>query len=245
MLSPPLPWYQLRRGKGRLPIRIKISSIGGLEVTASPSTHVEEVTEFLNSRSPWIARYVMRYGLALSPRWEPTSLWTPSVGRSKEVEDRATAHAWPSWATSPATEQLGGPMDFPILAGQLRRFARRDLDLALRQEFERLTSADIWIRVPLNLRTAWMSGRWGSCHQAGRITINLAAAFLASPLRRHIIAHEISHLFVGDHSAAFWSTLERYDPEWGHHRAMLTSSASALPWWTRVRPTHELVLWRA
>lgn len=245
MSNPPLPWYQLRRGKGRVPIRIKISSIGGLEVTASPSTPVEEVTEFLNARSPWITRHVTRYGLAHFPSWVPTSLWNPNVGRSKQVEDRATARAWPSWATSPVMEPRGGHMDYPLLAGELRRFVRRDLDLALRQEFDRLLSTDLPTHLRPTLRTAWMSGRWGSCHQAGRITLNLAAAFLAPPLRRHIIAHEISHLSVGDHSAAFWSTLERYDPGWGHHRALLTSTASALPWWTRVRPTHELVLWRA
>jgi predicted metal-dependent hydrolase len=224
-------------------LRLKLSSIGGLELAAPPKTQAEEIARFLDARMDWIARHANRFRLAQLPEWDPTSLWTPSSPRAQEIDDRSSVMGWYSWAASPDKGLRDRTSTFPELARQLRQLARHELDMALRSEFDQLARALLLAGDPPMLRTSWMATRWGSCHQAGRVTLNLAAAFLNPALRRHIVAHEISHLGVADHSRAFWEALECYDPDWKRHRTLLGSMAPALPWWVRVRPTLEFVLW--
>ena len=67
-----------------------------------------------------------------------------------------------------------------------------------------------------------MKTRWGSCSpQSGRIRFaqNLGAQHPREI--EYIVVHELAHLFVPNHSPAFWSLVEQHLPDWRERHARL------------------------
>ncbi len=54
--------------------------------------------------------------------------------------------------------------------------------------------------------------RWGSCDGAGVIKLNWRLLMLPPALCDYVLLHELCHLAVPDHSAAFWALLSRFCP---------------------------------
>jgi predicted metal-dependent hydrolase len=61
---------------------------------------------------------------------------------------------------------------------------------------------------------AWVNNqksRWGSCSVDDRsIRLSLALADYPGWVRDYVIVHELAHLLIADHSAEFWSLVDRY-----------------------------------
>jgi predicted metal-dependent hydrolase len=53
---------------------------------------------------------------------------------------------------------------------------------------------------------------WGSCSGLNNINLNLHLMRLPEDLRQYVICHELAHLKVRNHSAAFWAYLETLFP---------------------------------
>lgn len=54
--------------------------------------------------------------------------------------------------------------------------------------------------------------RWGSCTATGNLILNWKVFLAPMPVVDYVIAHEMAHLKVMDHSPKFWETLEMLDP---------------------------------
>ena len=65
----------------------------------------------------------------------------------------------------------------------------------------------------------------GSCNQRGEIRLNWRLVQLPEALADYVVAHEVAHLIELNHSARFWSVVERLLP--GH-----ASRRRALEDWT-------------
>ncbi len=63
--------------------------------------------------------------------------------------------------------------------------------------------------------------RWGSCGPDGRIRIS--RLLLRAPLEvlDYVLAHEIAHLKIRNHSARFWALVEEIFPGYSKHRKWL------------------------
>jgi predicted metal-dependent hydrolase len=53
---------------------------------------------------------------------------------------------------------------------------------------------------------------WGSCDQHGVVRLNWRLIQLPPELALYIVAHEVAHLVHLNHSARFWSLVERLHP---------------------------------
>ncbi len=63
--------------------------------------------------------------------------------------------------------------------------------------------------------------RWGSCSPSGELRINLRIMMAPALVIDYVVAHEICHLLVMNHSKRFWSTVEQVMPDYRARRQML------------------------
>jgi predicted metal-dependent hydrolase len=73
------------------------------------------------------------------------------------------------------------------------------------------------------------STRWGSARIDGAIRLNWRLIHCTPAVVDYVVAHELSHLRVMDHSAQFWQTVESVVPDYAHLRKQL--KAGDVPQW--------------
>jgi predicted metal-dependent hydrolase len=71
--------------------------------------------------------------------------------------------------------------------------------------------------------------RWGTAHADGLIRLNWRLIHFRLPVIDYVVAHELSHLRVMDHSPRFWDTVGTVVPEYAQLRRQLKDEALA-PW---------------
>ena len=65
------------------------------------------------------------------------------------------------------------------------------------------------------------STRWGSASVDGAIRLHWRLVHFRMPVIDYVVAHELSHLRVMDHSPRFWETVETVVPDYGDLRQQL------------------------
>ena len=71
--------------------------------------------------------------------------------------------------------------------------------------------------------------RWGTAHSDGTIRLNWRLVHFRMPVIDYVVAHELSHLRVMDHSPRFWDTVSTVVPDYADLRGQLKDEA--LPPW--------------
>jgi len=71
--------------------------------------------------------------------------------------------------------------------------------------------------------------RWGTAHADGTIRLNWRLVHFRLPVIDYVVAHELSHLRVMDHSPRFWETVGSVVPDYAHLRGQLKDEAIP-PW---------------
>ena len=71
--------------------------------------------------------------------------------------------------------------------------------------------------------------RWGTAHADGAIRLNWRLIHFRLPVIDYVVAHELSHLRVMDHSPRFWDTVRTVVPDYAQLRGQL--KAEPLPPW--------------
>ena len=66
--------------------------------------------------------------------------------------------------------------------------------------------------------------RWGSCSRDGDLRFNWRIIMAPLPLVDYVIAHEVCHLRLKNHSAAFWRLLRRLMPDYEQRRERLRTA---------------------
>jgi predicted metal-dependent hydrolase len=96
------------------------------------------------------------------------------------------------------------------------RIAARELVTALAEEqAERIGVAYQRIRIG-GQRTLW-----GSCSARGTLSFNWRLVLAPLEVLDYVVAHELCHLRVPDHSRRFWTLVERHRPHWRDQRDWL------------------------
>ncbi len=70
--------------------------------------------------------------------------------------------------------------------------------------------------------------RWGTCFSDGRIYFNWKLLLAPESIIEYVIAHELCHLKVPNHSISFWQHVETVIPDWKKRRRWLRINGHAL-----------------
>lgn len=73
--------------------------------------------------------------------------------------------------------------------------------------------------------------RWGSCSSRGNINLNLKLIFLPPLLVRYIMIHELCHTLHMNHSACYWESVARFDPDYAVHDREMKHAWRFVPAW--------------
>jgi predicted metal-dependent hydrolase len=245
--------YAFRRGKRRT-IGMAVGP-DGLEVSAPRWVTLGEVESALHEKADWIsrklvemqerqqqlgaARIIWRDGVVVPYLGESLQVVLDSSSTLKKNSAQFEAASSPSPAdAAPQTLQASNVMHIlrvglPLNAepAQIRDAVQAWLMRHAKTLFtERLNHfapqlGVQWQRLSLSSATT----RWGSASAQGAIRLNWRLVHHKLAVIDYVVAHELSHLRVMDHSPRFWDTVHSVMPDYAERRRVLKDEP--LPPW--------------
>lgn len=208
-------------------------------VTAPEGRSPEAVAARVRRRAPWILRQQRELELYLPqtpPRQYRSGETHYYLGRQYRLKILDTSEAEPVEAGLTTAETVKLTRGFltvktadkqntshiqHLVEEWYRKQAHRVLPQRLDAMLPRFASIG-----PLfpTIKIRKMQTRWGSATDTGTITLNLKLMQVAKPSIDYVIVHELCHLAEHNHSAAFYSLLDRMMPDWRTRRQQLNQS---------------------
>ncbi|PIT79001.1 metal-dependent hydrolase [Limnohabitans sp. B9-3] len=232
--------YAFRRGKRRT-IGMVVGP-DGLEVSAPTWVTVGEVESALRQKAEWISRKLIEMGERHAQMGAQRIVWCDGVvvpylgGQLKVVLDSGSALKKNSAQFEPALHDLSPHtlrLALPLHATPEQ--IRDAVQAWLMRQAKALFTERLHHFAPL-LNVQWQrlslssaATRWGSASSSGAIRLNWRLVHHKLDVIDYVVAHELSHLRVMDHSPRFWDTVKTVMPDYAERRRVLKSEA--LPLW--------------
>lgn len=207
-------------------LRIEVLPSGAVQVLAPTGTPQETVLQIVQGKARWIVRQ-QRYFRQYDPRTTNREYLSGEthlyLGRRYRLKVHAVddvggvklsgryLHLYCAEASD--TDAKGALMDAWYLD-----HAKRVFGDALEEALQHRVFKDI-PKPRLGIRR--MRRRWGSCTPSGRIALNLQLVRAPRRCIEYVIAHELCHLVVPDHSREFLRLLGRVMPDWEARKDLL------------------------
>jgi predicted metal-dependent hydrolase len=235
--------YVLRQSPRARRLRVTIHPERGVIVSLPAAArrgwgHPDALVErFLAEREAWIRSHLVRQQ-ATRARLEDR----PHVDDGRLVPYRGEAHRIrivpaPAGVRASRVSRVGGDDEDELLVERVARDARdtRDileawfrgrareaLDEALQRHGPSLGVA------PRSVTIRDTTSRWGSCSRRGALSFSWRLVLAPPAALEAVAAHELCHLRVFGHSAAFWALLETRVPDHATWRRWLRTHAPEL-----------------
>jgi len=221
------PPYTVRKNKRARRVGLKITREKGLEIVLPWGLFRANVDEILNEHRDWIEKTVKRLDLDLhtEPRL-PEELYLRAI-HEQWVIDPAEAH--PEQLPLPLLGDniLSRPGDEPEKRQKMHKWLikkGKDNLLPWLHQISILTGLEY-----SKGSIRGQSSRWGSCSPDKRISLNYKLLFLKPNLVRYVLIHELCHTIHLNHSQAFWSLVEQFDPDYKVHKRELNQVGEFIP----------------
>jgi len=219
--------------------------VDGLEVRAPRWVRIQEVESTLHEKADWIIRKLSEMQVREKKLAANTIQWCegaviPYMGDTLVIAlDPTHEHQKPNAKLQTVKEASDGSRQHILYIGlphaasseQLRDATQAWLMKQAKQIFtERLNHfAPLlgvqWTRLSLSNANT----RWGSASTGGSIRLSWRLIHFKIDVIDYVVAHELSHLQVMDHSARFWDTVETVIPDYVNRRMQLKDES--IPRW--------------
>ena len=73
--------------------------------------------------------------------------------------------------------------------------------------------------------------RWGSCSVTATISLNACLLFQRPEVVDYLVIHELTHVKHMNHSARFWTAVEKHCPDWRRLDRELVQGWRSVPRW--------------
>lgn len=210
---------------------LRVHADGRVTVSAPKRCSDKVIREFVNSKSDWIMTQLEK----LECRQTEHPIPANTLYETGEI------HEYRGCACTLIVEETGGrgrvsfreELDKKVLLMYAPKGSSAEQRKALLEGFyrEQLKAVipellENYVRIVGKAPTDWrirnMKTRWGTCNvQSGRIWLSLHLAKKPLQCLEYVIAHELTHLHVPNHSKAFWERMDVYYPNWREVRNLL------------------------
>ncbi|MFN2251571.1 MAG: M48 family metallopeptidase [Anaerolineae bacterium] len=215
----------------RLRVTVKPDGVEVVVPAGTPRDGPRGIDSFLSAKSRWILRHhtqmAERRGSGLAQAYSSGSRLLYR-GRRLEIDVRRTDVTSPV-VTCPGRFVVEVPWDRPgkQLDEPLDDIVRSALHAWMRDRADE--DSRRWVAEYCDLLGVQAKGvrlskaktRWGSCNRKGVVRVNWRLVQAPSDVMEYVVAHEVCHLLVRNHSDRFWATLGRVMPDWPLRKARL------------------------
>ncbi len=188
----------------------------GVEVVRPASASDEDVSAFLRRNEGWVVAQINRMASLRELRHpvrrqsgEILYRGAPTRVRIEFVETRARCNRV-AWCEGEIVVRRGSETQTPAARG-LENWLRRQARLAIADYLPEVTARmgqEPGLVYVMEQRT-----KWGNCSSRGNLSFNWRLILAPDFVLRYLVAHEVVHLVVPDHSAKFWLTVQSICPE--------------------------------
>lgn len=197
-----------RRGVKNM--RLSVAADGKVRVTIPFWATYASAVGFAESRSQWIQSNLP----------QPTALLAHGqhIGKAHRLYFEAGDVEQVRTRLSGSEIRIIRPRQQYITHPDVQAAARRASIRALRVETEKLLPgrlkqlADNYGFTYSDIQVKQLKGRWGSCDNHRRITLNLFLMQLPWPLIDYVLLHELTHTKHMNHGPEFWHEFLRHEP---------------------------------
>jgi hypothetical protein len=220
----------------------KVFPSGRVEIVAPRWATQHCVQQFIERHHAWIERKSgearARHPVAAAaPQGLPQSIELVALGerwqvRHEEAAGRAVVAARPAADGAPGAgvlELRGPPAHDAAWHGVLRDWLREHVRTPFAQRLQAVAHEHSFAYSRMVLRR--QRTRWGSCSAHGSISLNVCLAFQPPQVLQYLMIHELAHTRHMNHSARFWSAVERSCPDWRAFDRELRHGWKRLPHW--------------
>lgn len=204
-------------------LTLRLAPDGNPRVTAPKRTSKKQIMEFVARHQHWLNEQREKHGV---PELISDGALIPLRGVPHKIQSSGSLRGRIEVLSTATTPTLVIPGDPAATARRLRSFlmaeARRDCIEALAHYAARIGRAT----PPLSLRDP--KSRWGSCSAKGAIMLSWRLIMAPPEVLRYVVAHEVAHCVVFDHSPAFWAEVARLDPDYKQSQRWLKQHGRSL-----------------
>ncbi len=188
-------------------LRLRVDDNGDVLVSAPYGVSREQIDEFVESRTEWIARRraeLSEHTAELSDGSPITifgEIYTVRIRQGRE-ECEISGNTLLVTLSEPENTARAEQLVLTYMAKECRE--------VLENAFVHCLALSGYRGAPPKLRLALLKSCWGSCNRRSNvITLNLYLCKLPKRFAEYVVAHEVTHLFVPNHSDEFYSFGER------------------------------------
>jgi predicted metal-dependent hydrolase len=224
--------YTIRRSDRARHARIQVGG-DGVEVVVPRRFPLRDVEPFVEEKRRWIERTLARMRESEAEFPPPVvhdGGMLPYLGEQLELRVRADHRR-----TRASVVRRAGVLDVRLplrdtlelpLVEALEVWMRRRARVEIAQRLDRAVGRAGRSYRRLQIRN--QSTRWASCSSTGTMSFNWRLLLAPAEIVDYVVEHEVAHIDVHDHSAAFWSLLESRCPDWREHERWLRRHGHAM-----------------
>jgi Predicted metal-dependent hydrolase len=202
--------YRVVHVKAARKLRLRVGP-HGLEVVKPAGRNGQEVSAFLGRHESWILAQLQRVerlrSVRTATRRPPDEILfrgKPTKVRVETTETRLRGNVVEHVDGIIVVQRGPASRTLPSrsLENWLRKQARAELELQLAAVATQLGQR------PERIYVKGQRTKWGSCSARRNLSFNWRLILAPDFVLRYLVAHEVVHLAVPDHSARFWLTVQ-------------------------------------
>lgn len=225
-----LPKYTVRYSKRAKYVRLAISTKKGLEVILPFNSSADCIPALLKEKQQWINKHLNNKVAPVIKPNLPETIVLQAIDLTLNVD----------YISSPINSITIEIIDGTLrLTGDVKNqsFVQHALIVAIKnlakahfnEKAEALASKHHFKYSAIKVRG--QKTRWGSCSSRGNINLNYKLLFMPASYLHYVILHEFTHTIEMNHSAQFWSLLEKVLPNSKHHDQLMKTADKYIPAW--------------
>lgn len=223
------PPYQVRRHRRARSVKLRAEQHQGLMITVPYRFSMRELPGILETNKDWIMKQLARIQSRPSPEL-PESVTFYSIQQTWKIHYEPAADIFK--ITKQAANEIalkGDQADHQRCRKVLLHWIKKQSKSHLTAELQRVSAETQLAYDGLIIRG--QKTVWGSCTSRKSISLNYKLFLLPAHLMRYVMIHELCHTKHLNHSASFWSLVEKFDPNYKQHRRELRQADRYIPAW--------------